>query len=206
MTDQGNKPPEFQNDHNVYILGAGFSAEAGYPLIPNFMAKMRETALIVSFGNRKEMEYVLNFRLEASSASYRIKFDPENIEDLFSLAAATDNSTSTPNKNIIMAIAETLEYCRRTKPELKENFPGVPSLPLEGFGVNNDSRSISIDLYKFFIGIMAGKWGSTPLEANSFITFNYDLVLEEALFKMGNAKSMRYSQMLCMKGFGKSFS
>lgn len=182
MADEGIAP-EFQNDHNVYILGAGFSAEAGYPLIPNFMAKMRETASAMSPENRKELEYVLNFRLEAASASYRIKFDPENIEDLFSLAAASDNSTSTPNKNIIMAIADTLEYCRRTTPELKESFPGVLNPPPEGFGVDNESSSIFINLYDFFIGIMTGKWGTTPLQLNSFITFNYDLVLEESFMK-----------------------
>ena len=179
MSDEITAPP-FENDHNVYILGAGFSAEAGYPLIPNFMSKMRETASIAAPENRKEIEYVLNFRLEASSASYRIKFDPENIEDLFSLAAASDNSTNTPNRNIIMAIADTLEYCNRTTPELKENFPGIPTPPLDGFGVDNESGSIFINLYDFFIGFMTGKWGTTPLRSNSFITFNYDLVLEKA--------------------------
>jgi len=30
------------NDHNVYILGAGFSWEAGYRLIADFTMKMRD--------------------------------------------------------------------------------------------------------------------------------------------------------------------
>jgi hypothetical protein len=30
------------NDHNVYVLGAGFSREAGYPLIADFTMKMRD--------------------------------------------------------------------------------------------------------------------------------------------------------------------
>ena len=30
------------NDHNVYILGAGFSAQAGLPLITDFMNRMRD--------------------------------------------------------------------------------------------------------------------------------------------------------------------
>ena len=32
------------NDHNVYILGAGFAAEAGLPLIKDFMNRMRDAA------------------------------------------------------------------------------------------------------------------------------------------------------------------
>ena len=30
------------NDNNVYILGAGFSAEAGLPVISSFLARMRD--------------------------------------------------------------------------------------------------------------------------------------------------------------------
>ena len=32
------------NDHNVYILGAGFAQEAGLPLIKDFMNQMRDAA------------------------------------------------------------------------------------------------------------------------------------------------------------------
>ena len=144
------------------------------------MTKMRETALGMNTEDRRELEYVLAFRLEASSASYRIKFDPENIEDLFSLTAATENATSIPNRNMVIAIAETLEDCRRKRPILKEVFPGLPSPIPEGFESDSENRNLSIDLYAFYIGIMIGKWGSTPKYFNSFITFNYDMVLEEA--------------------------
>lgn len=108
------KPKETipETDHNVYILGAGFSYEAGYPLIGNFMDIMREAFLAI-----KDKEYglplkeVLDFRLKASSAAYRTRFDPENVEDLFSLATATEN-----NKNsMAIAIAETLAHCKRKK-------------------------------------------------------------------------------------------
>jgi len=77
----------YHNDHNVYILGAGFSYEAGYPLVRNFMDKMRECASWQKDHGRetKEIEAVLKFRLEAASAAYRVNFDPDNIEDLFSL-------------------------------------------------------------------------------------------------------------------------
>ncbi len=42
MTD--NQPTKAYNDQNVYILGAGFSAEAGLPLIKDFMNRMRDAA------------------------------------------------------------------------------------------------------------------------------------------------------------------
>jgi hypothetical protein len=60
-----------QNDHNVYILGAGFSAEAGLPLIKDFMNRMRDAAAwLDTEGERKEeitaIERVLDFRLQAA--------------------------------------------------------------------------------------------------------------------------------------------
>jgi len=32
-----------ENDHNVYILGAGFSAGAGLPVIKNFLLRLRDS-------------------------------------------------------------------------------------------------------------------------------------------------------------------
>ena len=183
MSDERTAPP-FENDHNVYILGAGFSAEAGYPLTNNFMYKMREAALSKQDTERSELEAVLRFRKEASAASYRTTFDPENIEDLFSLATATENSST--RSDMCIAIAETLIYCKNRKFDRIERFQGVfpnEGEDVEGFEHNNvrgQQKYPLIDRLKLYAGIMAGKWGDTPLKSNSFITFNYDLVLEEA--------------------------
>jgi len=181
---------EFHNDHNVYILGAGFSCEAGYPLVRNFMDKMREAAGWQKDHGKetKEIEAVLKFRLEAASAAYRVNFDPENIEDLFSLTAATETSTNIANRNMVIAIAETLDYCREnSKIERKLAFPGVRQSPPKGFEFDNPKNpaSITIDRFKFYVGCMVGVWGEdpTPFKNNTFITFNYDLLVEEALQK-----------------------
>ncbi|EQD24445.1 MAG: hypothetical protein D084_Lepto4C00437G0005 [Leptospirillum sp. Group IV 'UBA BS'] len=183
-----NIVPEFQNDHNVYILGAGFSYEAGYPLVPNFMEKMREAASWQKDHSQetKEIEAVLKFRLEAASAAYRVNFDPENVEDLFSLTAATETSTNIANRNMVIAIAETLDYCRyNSKTERKLIFPGAGQSPPKGFERDNPANptNLTIDRFKFYVGHMVGVWGETPYRDNTFITFNYDLLLEEALQK-----------------------
>ena len=176
---------EYHNDHNVYILGAGFSYEAGYPLVRNFMDKMKEAASWQKDHSQetKEIEAVLKFRLEAAAAAYRIQFDPENIEDLFSLSVAKGGSDGTTNRNVILAIAETLEYCRNANIDKNVIFPGAPNPPPKGFSLDNKENpsNIIIDRFKFYIGIMTGIWGETPYKDNTFITFNYDLLLEDAL-------------------------
>jgi hypothetical protein len=84
------------NDHNVYILGAGFSAEGGLPVVSGFLQRMRDShPWLVSKGRTKEAEAVqrlLEFRLEATSASYWTKIDLENIEELFSLASIREGT------------------------------------------------------------------------------------------------------------------
>ncbi|MHB1756776.1 MAG: SIR2 family protein [Leptospirillum sp.] len=178
---------EYNNDHNVYILGAGFSYEAGYPLVRNFMDKMREAASWQKNHDKetKEIEAVLKFRLEAASATYRIQFDPENIEDLFSLSAAVDNTSRSTNRNMVIAIAETLEYCRVNSIDKKVILCGAPNPPPKGFALDNQENpaNITINRFKLYVGLMAGVWGETPTpyKDNTFITFNYDLLLEKAL-------------------------
>jgi hypothetical protein len=71
-SDQAEKA---YNDHNVYILGAGFAAEAGLPLIKDFMNRMRDAAawLEGQGGREREQEAisrVLEFRLRAAAAAH----------------------------------------------------------------------------------------------------------------------------------------
>src|SRR6266436_1423071 len=91
MEDEAEDLP-LQNDHNVYILGAGFSFEAGLPLINNFLVRMRDShEWLKAQGRLAEadaVQKVLEFRLKAASAAYYVNLDLENIEELFSLASA----------------------------------------------------------------------------------------------------------------------
>jgi hypothetical protein len=92
--DLTSKAPDsevhLQNDHNVYILGAGFAAEAGFPVIRDFMNRMRDAAAwLEQVGSRDReiiaIKNVLSFRLRAAAAAHRIPLNIENIEELFSL-------------------------------------------------------------------------------------------------------------------------
>src|SRR5439155_23630500 len=73
------------NDNNVYILGAGFSAEAGLPVISSFLARMRDAVDWLDtydrVTEREAIERVLEFRHESAAAGYRINIDLDNIED-----------------------------------------------------------------------------------------------------------------------------
>ncbi len=67
------------NDHNVYILGAGFANEAGLPLIKDFMNRMRDAAawLEAQGGREREQEAigrVLEFRLRAGRCGASCSF------------------------------------------------------------------------------------------------------------------------------------
>lgn len=185
--DSKKEKVPFHIDHNVYILGAGFSQEAGYPLISNFMEKMREATRWLEEKRFKteELNSVLELRNEASKAAYHVNFDPENIEDLFSLFAATDLPQTNSLRSILIAILETLEYCRATQKK-QLIFARSPSTTLlDGFEYENPEQktNLKIDQFKFYVGLMIGKWGNTLYSNNTFISFNYDLLVEESLQK-----------------------
>ena len=101
------------NDHNVYILGAGFAADAGLPLIYDFMERMRDAAAwLAEQGGRdtevNAIEEVLVFRHRAAGAAYRTPLDVENVEELFSLASARGGEKLAQNMNV--AIAATIDF------------------------------------------------------------------------------------------------
>ncbi|EQD24443.1 MAG: hypothetical protein D084_Lepto4C00437G0003 [Leptospirillum sp. Group IV 'UBA BS'] len=185
--DSKEEKVSFHTDHNVYILGAGFSQEAGYPLISNFMEKMREATqwLEENHYETKELNTVLELRKDAAKAAYHVNFDPENIEDLFSLFAATDLAQNSL-QSILVAILETLEYCRTTTQKKHLIFERSYSTTLpDGFEYENSEQktNLKIDPFKFYVGLLLGKWGNTPYSSNTFISFNYDLLVEESLQK-----------------------
>jgi hypothetical protein len=105
-----------KNDHNVYILGAGFSCEANLPVLKDFLQNLRDSHEWLLSGGRKSeadaVETVLKFRLKATSAAYYVALDLENIEELFSLASAVEG-----NMEIVIrkAIAATIDCIRKTR-------------------------------------------------------------------------------------------
>src|SRR5437870_11536115 len=90
-------------DHNVYILGAGFSKNAGMPVLKDFLNEMRSSVNWLKQEQRPEYEStreVLLFRKSAASAGLRVSMNVENIEDLFSLAAASEQESRTDNISV----------------------------------------------------------------------------------------------------------
>jgi hypothetical protein len=85
------------NDNNVYILGAGFSADAGLPTISSFLACMRDAIDWLELAGRSKecaaIERVLEFRHKSAVAGYRTSIDLDNVEHLFSLSDAQPGST-----------------------------------------------------------------------------------------------------------------
>lgn len=177
------------NDHNVYILGAGFSREANLPLIHDFLIRMRDShEWLVSQGRRREasaVQQVLEFRREAASAGYWTQLDLENIEELFSLAAS---SSSHLNDDIQIAIAATLEFCTvvgRTGRQMFDlgwaDWQGTSSWLHKVENPSKDTLYV-MEQYPYRVAKLLGMFGSgRPKGENTFITFNYDSLLEESL-------------------------
>jgi hypothetical protein len=195
-----------ENDHNVYILGAGFAAEAGLPVVKDFMNRMRDAhAWLEAQGDRKReqeaIEKVLEFRLKAAAAAYRVQMNVENIEELFSLASASVGETLT--EEVILAIAATVDFARRAAPRSSQSTR-VGVLDMQGWTKpKNWTRALGDELggsglgqsshywhncpqHELHLAIMCGCFSLPPNgRRNTFITFNYDLLVEDALNSLG---------------------
>ena len=213
---------QLNNNHNVYILGAGFSADRGLPMIKDFMVVMRDAhQWLESNGRNREAEAikaVLDFRLDAASAAYRVKLDLENIEELFSLASA---SSRVLTKKIQLAIAATLDYKIQTVPAPKIGF-NTGSSKLTTFPTSWKTTSntdifplapyeVECPAYEFYLKTLIGNWNNqNNFSTNSIITFNYDLIVEEALtslsipynYAVGQKKSSSESHVELLKLHG----
>src|ERR1043166_489724 len=103
-------------DHNVYILGAGFSADAGMPLVGNFLQRMADAIeWFDANGHLDEVEAISSvfaLRLKAAGAAYRAEVNVDNIEELFSLASASEGEAGA--NQVTAAIAATLDFAELT--------------------------------------------------------------------------------------------
>lgn len=191
--------PQVHLNHNVYILGAGFSVDAGIPVTNNFLHRMRDSLDWLNEQRRDEerkaVEKVFDFRLKAAGAAYRTSIDVENIEELFSLASASENDSSQSvitGDAISTAIAATLDYSQQRvakKPTCTIHIPNKPvaqypkSWAPKGSAVRNDLNLVTVEasLYQVYAGILSGHYCEKSADQkNTIITFNYDTLLEDA--------------------------
>ncbi|HUD40912.1 MAG TPA: hypothetical protein VMR06_02830 [Dokdonella sp.] len=173
---------ELRNQHTVFILGAGFSRLRGLPLISDFALRMRDAAIWCE-RNGREIEArsifeVLRFRLEAASAAYRISLDLENIEELFSLASAGSPDITS---DVRIAIAATLNYCESAEAHPQVRFDYKSNRELQVL-CPQGGDSVDTDIYPVLLRKLLGSRGE---EQASFVSFNYDLVLEGAFKALG---------------------
>lgn len=196
------------NDHNVYILGAGFSAEAGFPLIRDFMNRMRDAAdwLEGQGGREREVqaiEQVLAFRLRASAAGYRIPLELENVEELFSLASA--NGGEELAQAMILAIAATLDFARSAAPAIlehqrfvvgtsgvtgwkaPEDWIAAPTHVQRQVGAGQPKAEwYACPPYHLYVGVIGSYFNmGGPNRRDTIITFNYDTLVEDTLRSLG---------------------
>ena len=185
------------NDHNVYILGAGFSVDGGMPVVKNFLQKMRDALDWLEQQTDRQDEIhavgeVLRFLHKAAAAGYRSILDAENIEEVFSLASASDDEQIT--NSMVLAIAATLDYCESQRLPLQicinllESRTGRPPLPksMDQLDVGPGFSRHSAPIYQYYASAMLGLLGDAkPRANNTFVSFNYDLLLEEALIAAG---------------------
>ena len=172
------------NDHNVYVLGAGFSVEAGIPPVHPFLYRMQEAqAALRATGRIAEadaIKKVLKFRLGASSAAYRVNVDLDNIEDLFSLASA--DPASKLDDELPLAIAGTIDHFQ-SPPTRNVVVDGSFTVPTAWSPEGNPNKYV-VPLYDIYVGAMLGSFGLSGVK-NTIITFNYDTVVEDALGRLG---------------------
>jgi hypothetical protein len=187
-----DKDTDLHTNHNVYILGAGFSKNAGMPLLKDFLNELRSSVNWLKAGGRSEVDAtreVLLFRKSAASAALRVNMNVENIEDLFSLAAASGEESAADN--ISTAIAATIEYCRSTskQPKSLEVAVATNCTPPTSWKKTNEGderrTKFKAQLYDLYAGFLNGDLcDPQDYMNNTVITFNYDTVLEDALMNI----------------------
>jgi hypothetical protein len=171
-------------DHNVYILGAGFSRDAGLPLVNDFLERMGDCLESDSLQprGREAIQKVFEFRLKAAAAAYRAMLNVENIEELFSLASALEGQND--SDYIPTAIAATLDTTRRSNPNCRIQTMLLD--PQTGQVTSSEGVRQPIPLYQLYAEILNGNFCDRREKAkNTIITFNYDTLLEDGLHGAG---------------------
>ena len=176
---------QLYNDNYVFILGAGFSAARGLPLIANFFDEMRDAKVWVEDTKRTAQESaitkVLEFRREGASAAYRVSIDLDNVEELFSLSAAAEPDDL---QALQLSISATLSYSLKKKPEPMLQLASSDKTPFIHLAshANDNSNVATIPLYDAIL--CAHLRVLLSPEKNTILTFNYDDIVETSLRHM----------------------
>src|SRR5712692_9713959 len=107
-------------DRNVYVLGAGFSALAGAPLIHDFIDRSRfyfdDPSSNLEKTERDHFERFLAFKRRMSQTREKVRIDLDNIEQLFGLVEISQRlefDKRATRDSTVYVIAKTLELATR---------------------------------------------------------------------------------------------
>ena len=202
--------PEGQ-EHTVYLLGAGFSAERGIPMMDGFVTRMIEAnGWLRSDGRTAESDDIiklLKYRHDISSAALRCVIRPDNIEDLLSAAAAEPSDQYQGlDRCIRRSIAATIDYTEKQAIEPKQiglvlgntdfNSEKIPPLwkSIESSTYEASAKAVKVPAYDFYVAAMTDRLYDRRSGKHTLISYNYDLLLERSLRSMGIPMSYGFSE------------
>jgi len=173
---RGNLYKMINQVDNVFIFGAGFSYDAGIPLLGNFMDVMIDIAYrkkvngqAISKEDQKILDDALFIWDELDSYHGRVRFSDRNIEDILSiLSYCSIGDVEESNRRL-----EVFNRAICTTISLTSNI----NYRIDG----RISDSDSYQGYDTFWMSLFERYRQTKV-LPSIISFNYDLVLEKALF------------------------
>jgi NAD-dependent SIR2 family protein deacetylase len=186
--------PGETSDRNVFILGAGFSASAGAPVINDFLDTSREIFdnpdSALDDAEKQLFGQVFEFKKRVAQAREKFLIDLDNIEQLFGLIEMSHRLQKRKDVRdaMVYVIAKTLQIAIARKhqrqsvrlslaPGFERSSPTwVESVPRENADV------VCPDIYTYFGLLLSGKFDApNKSRSNVVITFNYDLILDDAL-------------------------
>ena len=193
-------------DRNVFIVGAGFSAHAGVPLIKDFLDRSRELMddplSRLDPSERDSFKRVFEFRREMAQACEKVAVDLDNIEELFGLVEMSQRlggeQRETRDATVYM-IAKTLQLTTKPagtgrnrvrfgiKAALKDQFAATNRAGVFQNPPGYDTQVFAGDIYDYFAGLAIGLFDDPQHGATrngTIITFNYDLIVDHALQRL----------------------
>lgn len=173
---------------NVFVLGAGFSRDAGAPLMNDFFQRARDLRddpkSSLTEADRNTFGRVVDHRFGLNRALAKIFVDLDNIEQLFGFLEMelqlSGKAEVRLREDIRYLIARTLEASLEKK--LGQTNFGLSTGKADEQKVNYAFQG---NQYAFFVGLVAALWNPNKRNGDdsvdSVITFNYDLVLEREM-------------------------
>ena len=177
------------HDPTVVVLGAGFSAEAGHPMMASFAAVVSELANNpenqLNPEDRARFKRVLDYKWKAQKVYSYLNLDLDNLEHLFSLldmeaSLTPDGDAPALKDDLVFVLVKTIELTRRPVPQLYEERM-VAAKQAKDTGAVRKLRSENPNYIARYIGFVR-----QLREHDTVLTLNYDTVIEEALLCVGS--------------------